>query len=91
MKDYFWIKNIGLVASVILPFFNIPLMLRIYRRKSSEDLSLVWVLGVFFCLVLMEPAAWVSEDFTFKVFGIVNLLFFTGVTFLVLFYRRKRD
>lgn len=87
MKVNNGIQYLGILASVALPFFNIPLILRMVRRRSSEDLSLVWVLGVFVCIVLMEPVALVSSDFVFKIFSIVNLLFFSVVTFFVLYYR----
>ena len=84
-----WIYWTGMISSVVLPFFNIPLMMRMVRRKSSEDLSLVWVVGVFFCIVGMVPAALRSSDVIFKVFEIVNLIFFSGVTFLTIRYRIK--
>jgi len=86
----FWIQKIGLLASITLPFFNIPLMARMIKRKSSQDLSLVWLLGVFICILLMGPAAWTSSDFIFKIFSILNLIFFTGVTVLALWFRRSK-
>ncbi|MBI2066865.1 MAG: hypothetical protein HYW02_06835 [Deltaproteobacteria bacterium] len=90
-----WIQNVGLVASITLPFFNIPLMIRMVKRRSSEDLSLIWVVGVFSCLLAILPTAWLSTDFVFKVFSIVNVLLFSGVVVLALFFRfahkTKRD
>ncbi|MDO8643740.1 MAG: hypothetical protein Q7S00_02085 [bacterium] len=77
----------GLAASVILPFFNIPLIARIIRRRSSEDMSLVWVLGVFVCIVIMTPAGLQSKDLVFKAFTVVNLVFFSAVTVCVLYFR----
>ncbi len=90
IKNYNWVDHLGLWSSIILPFFNIPLMLRLVRRKSSEDLSLIWVLGVFVCLSAMLPDAWTSPDFTYQVFATINLLFFLGVTFLVIYYRIRK-
>jgi uncharacterized protein with PQ loop repeat len=84
------IQIIGLIASIVLPFFNIPLIIRIIRRKSSEDLSLVWLFGVYGCLILITPTGWMSTDFTFKVFCLTNVALFSGVVFLVLFYRLKK-
>ena len=43
------IEKIGLVAAIILPFWNIPMIVRIGRRKSSNDVSLWWVFGVWIC------------------------------------------
>lgn len=84
------IQTLGFLASVALPFFNIPLMIRIVQRKSSEDLSLVWLFGVYLCLILMTPTGWISTDFTFKIFCLANVVFFSGVVILVLFYRFKK-
>ena len=83
-----WIQKIGLVAGVALPFFNIPLIIRLRKRKSSEDLSVTWAVGVWVCIVLMTPQAMKSEDIAFRAFGIVNIFFFTIVTFYILKYKR---
>ena len=80
-------ETMGMIAAVALPFFNIPLILRIRRRKSSRDISLAWALGVFACLVAMLPAGLRSEDLVFRVFSVVNLGFFTAVVVQVLRYR----
>lgn len=84
-----WISFIGVVAAVALPLFNIPLILHLVKRKSSGDLSLSWAIGVWVCILLMTPQALRSTDLTFKLFGIVNLVFFSAVVFFILKYRRK--
>jgi len=86
VKD--WIERVGMVAGVALPFFNIPLIIKLIKRKSSKDLSLSWALGVWICIVLMTPQALRSQDITFRLFGIVNIIFFSAVAFFVLKYRR---
>jgi len=82
------IEILGILASVVLPFFNIPLILRVIRRRSSKDFSLFWAIGVWICVVLMMPQALLSVDLAFKVFGIVNFVFFTAVVFFILKYRK---
>ena len=84
-----WIEKVGMVSAVALPLFNIPLILRLIQRKSSGDFSLSWAVGVWACIVLMTPHALRSSDATFRVFGAVNLVFFSAVTFLVLKYRHR--
>lgn len=84
-----WIEKIGVISAIALPLFNIPLMLRLVRRKSSNDFSLVWALGVWACIVLMTPQAVRSTDAAFRVFGVFNLIFFSAVTFLILKYRHR--
>ena len=84
-----WIEKLGVVSGVVLPLFNIPLIWRLIRRKSSADFSVSWAVGVWICIVLMTPQALRSHDLAFKSFGIVNLLFFSFVTFFVLKYRSR--
>ncbi len=80
-------KILGLIAAVILPFWNIPLILHIARRGSSKDISLVWALGVFVCLVGMLPSGLASADSVFKAFTVVNFVLFSAVVIQVLRYR----
>jgi uncharacterized protein with PQ loop repeat len=85
-----FIYCLGMSASIALPFFNFPLMWRIYKRKSSQDISLVWAYGIFTSLLLMLPQALVSSDPVFKIFGILNFSFFCGVVLMVLWFRDRR-
>ncbi len=81
------LRTIGLVAGVVMPLWNIPLILKIRRRQSSKDISLPWALGVFGCIVLMLPAALVSPDMVFRAFAISNVVLFGFVVAQVLRYR----
>jgi uncharacterized protein with PQ loop repeat len=84
-----FLSQIGAIAGFILPFFNIPLILRIVKRKSSDDISLVWVIGVWICILLMSPAALTSKDIAFRAFGVTNLIFFTAVVFATVRYHKN--
>jgi len=84
------LQTIAMVAAVILPLWNIPLIIRIVKRKSSRDISLYWALGVWGCFALMAPKAFVSVDLVFKAFSIVNFILFTFVVIFVLAYRKPR-
>jgi uncharacterized protein with PQ loop repeat len=81
------IKILGLIAAFVLPFWNIPLILKIGARKSSKDISLAWTFGVFACLVLMLPSALASTDSVFRMFAVMNVILFTAVVIQVLRYR----
>lgn len=83
------VSSVATVAAVVMPMFNIPLIVKIIKRKSSADLSLAWALGVWVCILLMTPQALRSQDISYKAFGSVNLIFFSAVTFFILKYRRK--
>ena len=73
------IKTVGLIAAIILPLFNIPLILKMIKRKSSSDISLCWALGVWCCLLLMAPSGFTSEDIVWKTFNYANIVLFTIV------------
>jgi uncharacterized protein with PQ loop repeat len=83
------IQKIALVAAVVLPLWNIPLIVRIIKRKSSQDISLYWCLGVWVCLIFMAPSGFLSNDIVFKAFNISNLILFTAVALTVVWYRKK--
>ena len=68
-------QKIALIAALILPLWNIPLILRVIRRKSSEDISIYWAIGVWICFLLMAPSGFVSSDYVWRTFNIVNFIF----------------
>ena len=80
-------ETVGMIAAVVLPLWNIPLILRIRQRRSSKDVSVWWAVGVWVCLVAMVPSGLASPDRVFRVFTIVNLVLFSGVMVYVVRYR----
>jgi uncharacterized protein with PQ loop repeat len=82
------VERIAIFAAIMLPLWNLPLIARIIRRRSSEDISLYWALGVWVCMLLMAPSGFTSEDPVWRVFNITNLSLFTVVTIVVLRYRK---
>ena len=81
-------KTIALIAAIALPLFNIPLIVRIIRRRSSDDMSISWALGVWVCFLLMAPEAFRSPDIVWRAFSIMNIILFTCVLIAVLIYRK---
>ena len=81
-------ETVGMVAAILLPLWNIPLIVRIQRRKSSQDVSPWWAMGVWGCLLLMLPAGLGSPDAVFRTFTVVNLVLFSFVVLQVFRYRR---
>ncbi len=84
------INAVGLIAAIVLPFWNIPLILRIIKRKSSQDISLWWALGVWICLVVMAPSGFTSSDIVWRTFNITNIILFTAVVAVTLWYRKRK-
>ena len=80
------IQTLGIISGIFMPVFNIPLILRIVRRRSSEDISLVWVVGVWICVMGILPSSLQSSDPVLSAFGIMNGLLFTGVFVTVLYF-----
>ena len=85
------LKTLGLIAAIVMPLWNIPLILHLERRRSSRDISLSWALGVWGCILVMLPAGLQSADVVFRVFTVVNTVFFTLVALQVWRYRARRD
>lgn len=81
--------TLGTAAALIMPLFNIPMIIRLLQRKRSDDISLFWTGGVWLCTVLMTPRAIGSADIAFKLFGLTNIVFFSAVAFLIFYYRVK--
>lgn len=82
------VQKIAMIAAVVLPLWNIPLIARIVNRKSSRDISIYWALGVWTCIILMMPYTFISDDLVLKVFNIMNLILFSLVVIFVLIYRK---
>jgi len=82
-------ERMAFIAAIVLPLWNIPLILRVIKRKSSKDISVHWALGVWICFLLMAPEAFHSPDPVWRAFNIMNLILFTAVVAVVLIYRDK--
>jgi hypothetical protein len=80
-----------MVSAVMMPLFDIPLIVRIVQRKSSADISLIWTFGIWVCILGMLPSSLVSADPILKAFAIVNTALFTAVVVaVVLFHPRMQ-
>lgn len=84
-------RSIGLICAVVMPFWNIPLIVKMFKRKSSADISLAWVTGVWVCVVLMFPSGVQSPDVVWRAFNIVNTIMFTAVFITVLKFRNGKS
>ena len=81
-------KTIGLWAAIILPLWDIPLIVRILQRKSSQDISMSWAFGIWITSVLMAPSAFISGDKMAMGFNAVNVIMLTAVVIVVFKYRK---
>jgi hypothetical protein len=86
MSQLSMLKTLGLISAIAMPLFDIPLIVRIVRRKSSEDISLVWTFGIWGCALGMLPTSIVSNDSVLSAFAVVNVLLFSAVVVAVLWY-----
>lgn len=84
--------TIGLWAGIILPLWDIPLIVKIIRRKSSEDISLFWMWGLWGSSVLMAPSAWMAHTNKAAIaFNIVNVAALTVLLIVVLKYHTPQQ
>ncbi len=86
MENFF--QTLGLIAAVILPLWNLPLIFRTIQRKSSKDLSLWWAGGVWVCLALMAPSGFYSLDVVWRTFSLLNFILFSVVFVVTLIYQK---
>ncbi len=82
-------QTLGFLGAALMPLCNIPLIARIIKRKSANDISLGWVLGVEICVLAMLPSSLGSADPVLKIYGISNSIFFSIVTGVVCYYHSK--
>lgn len=83
-----FVEYVPMVAAAALPLFDIPLIVRIVRRRSSADISVSWIVGLWVCSVGMAPAAIISSnDMVWKIFNVVNVILLTGVLLAVIYFR----
>lgn len=81
-------QQIGFICAFVLPLWNIPLIARIIKRKSSQDISLWWAMGVWVCILLMFPSGIQSADVVWRTFNWTNTVLFTVVVIVTLRYRK---
>lgn len=81
-------ETVGFWAATVLPLWDIPLIVRIVRRKSSQDISMAWAFGIWICSVLMTPSAFISGDLAAIGFNTVNVIMLTAVLIVVFKYRK---
>lgn len=81
------LQYVSTAAAIILPLFNIPLIVRMQKRRSSRDVSKTWALGVWICFVLMLPSGLVSPDKVYRIFSVANITIFSLVVVQVLRFR----
>ena len=87
MQKFF--EVLGVICAIVLPLFNIPLIMKVIERKSSKDFSLVWIFGVWVCIILMLPSGLTSKDVVWRTFNISNFFLFTAVVIVVMKYRKS--
>ena len=86
-----WIgSGIALVASIVLPLWNIPLIVRIVKRRSSNDISVFWAIGVWVCLLAILPSGLKTDFLVWKVFSIFNFSLFSFVAFFTLLFHNRK-
>ncbi len=81
-------ETIGFWAGISLPLWDLPLIIRIIKRKSSSDISLTWIWGLWGASVLMAPSAFAVGNKLAIGFNIVNVIMLSVVLVIVMKYHR---
>ena len=85
-KNFNLVDITGFIGS-IMPLWNIPLIIKIVRNQSSNEISLLWLFGVWVSILCLLPQSLKSLNLHLKVSGILNVIFFSIVAFTVLYYK----
>lgn len=80
-------EKIGFWAGIMLPLFDIPLIMHVVKRKSSADISMVWAVGLWSTSVMLLIG---SKDPLASGFNIVNVLMLSIVVLVVIKYRKAK-
>ena len=81
-------KTIGFWAAVIMPLWDIPLIIRVIQRKSSQDISMAWAVGIWVTAILMAPSSFITGDKQAIGFNVMNVIMLTAVLVIVIKYRK---
>ncbi len=84
------VQTIGFISAIVLPFWNVPLILRIVKRRSSGDISILWAIGVWVCLLGMLPSGLISSDRVWRTFNLLNFSLFTVVFVCTVVFHKKK-
>jgi len=84
------LTKISLIAGILLPFWNIPLIIRVIKRKSSADISLLWGCGIWCCLLAMLPYGLITDEIVLKGFAVTNFILFTITFTIILIYHKNK-
>ena len=85
-KTLNFVKIVGFIGAM-MPLWNIPFVINILKMKSSHEVSLVWMFGVWISILCLLPQSLKSLELNFKIFGILNITLFSLVLIVVLYYR----
>ena len=78
-------EKIGFWAGVALPLFDIPLIIHVVKRKSSADISMIWIVGLWATSVMLLIG---TKEQMAMGFNIVNVLMLTILMAVVIKYRK---
>ncbi len=85
-----FIKDLGTASSMVVPLFHIPLILKLYKKKSSQEWSVISVCGFWISTLGIQPWAMMTSDKALTILNSLSLLFISVEVVLVLRYRMKR-
>lgn len=82
-------KELGYICSMIVPVFHIPLIMKLVRKKSSQEWSLLSVIGFWIATLGIQPWALMTDDRALTILNTLSLMFISVELVLVIKYRRN--
>lgn len=83
------IDALALIGYLILWFSYVPQIKKLYDRKSSDDLSLTWLILLTFALSLITLFSLTTDVGIYVLGNIVSVLFCLTLILMTTHYRRN--
>lgn len=79
-----------IAAYTLISISAIPAILRMRKRQSSKDISLVWQSMIFIGVIIIFLYA-LSANSIWAMGGVFNIVSLASIYITALYYRRKND
>lgn len=77
------------ITIILLQGSSIPQFVKNYRRKSTEDISVIFPLMIVLGYACALIVAFLTENIYFQILYVIGIINFTLLIIQILYYRRK--
>jgi len=77
-----------LLAALICSIAKLPQIYKTFKRKSVEDISLLWIINGTIAIFLLEMGFLLSENYSFFYYNLIPLCTTIFLLIQILYYRK---